>query len=145
LEVGPRAKIGCLVVFLLVVGLFVGGSTIAVRHGEKSALLAAEQAYRLAEAADYAHMDKLVSKSGILTLQKAWAQNGKIDSWKVLGAKSQIFGRPTGVDVSVIRAGKEYVDVLALQDSIHVSVIVEFPKEDWKQKREDRAVRVIAP
>ena len=144
LEMSRSTKVGCAAVigcFIFLAWLF---TSIARSHGSGVARVSASRIYRLAQARDYASLQTLASPSALGTLQKAEQVNGMISGWQIIRTSTDITGRPSMVSVETTRDGKEFVDEVAMVDNVHAAVIVEFPKEDWEQGREDRVVRVIA-
>jgi hypothetical protein len=144
LEVDRRTKVGCAVAIVVAVVGFAILSAVLQKRGKMQAMEAASELYAFAKLRDFTRMKGLTTESGIQTLRKAEQVNGSIDSWNVLQTTTHLMGRPTEVQMHVIRRGRPYVDVLALLDNRRVAVVVEYPQEDWEKKVEERAIRVIA-
>jgi hypothetical protein len=102
--------------------------------------------YGLVAAGDYTALarDHLATASAIATFREAERVHGHLTDWKQVSADTHLLGRPTQTEVMVTRNGKDYVDVLALGDSVHLHIVMELEVTDWKEGRYDRAIRMIA-
>jgi hypothetical protein len=129
-------------IFLLVYAV-----TFALRaRGSASAQRTVETVYEQVKLGNYNTLgrDHLATASAIKTLQEAERLHGKLKSWKRLRSETHVLGRPTQVDLLVDRNGREFVDVLALGDSVHLHIVMELEFEDYKLGHYEKAIRVIA-
>jgi hypothetical protein len=114
---------------------------IMMKRGRESAIAASLKTYSLASADDYKGLDSVTNKSGILTLEEAENENGRVTSWKLLNSATEIFGVPSEVQLSIVRGGKPYVSILSFGDGKHAGSIVEVPAADWKTYNLEHAIR----
>jgi len=144
LEISRKGKIGCGISVFAFILVIVGFVSFSYRSGQANARASTVRAYEMATRGEFAGMKGFVSESGVLTLQKAEAERGRVSEFKIESEATQFSGRPSYLVVDVVRGGKDYVAEVALQNSAEVSVIVEYTKADWDAKRLEKGLRVIA-
>ena len=121
-------------------------SMVLRARGSASARSTIEAVYTLVSAGDYTALgrDHLASASAVQTLKEAERVHGKLTHWRLISSDTHLVGRPTQSEVMVTRNSRDYVDVLALGDSVHLHIVMELDVADWKAGQYERAIRIIA-
>lgn len=136
---------GILAALFLIFAFYLSSLLLRYR-GNDSASRSVQLTYNFLLKRDYEALarEHLATASAIQTLQEAERRHGSVSGWETLKSDTHLLGRPTQIDMLVHRTGGDFVDVLALGDSVHVHIVMELEVADWRAGSYERALRVIA-